>query len=218
MTINLSTFLGTTFQGNTGIQGATGTQGIQGVPGSGSQGTQGTSGSQGTQGLQGSTGAGTQGAQGTIGSQGIQGLQGATGAGTQGSQGTIGSQGIQGVQGLSNQGVQGTQGTFGPATIPQNTQAAGYTLVASDNGKHISITTGGVTVPVNVFQVGENVVIFNDSATPQTITQGSNTTLRYAGTTNTGNRTLGAYGVCTVLCVADVNNADVFIISGAGLT
>jgi hypothetical protein len=192
MTINLSTFLGTTFQGNTGIQGTTGTQGIQGVPGSGSQGTSGS------QGVQGATGAGTQGAQGA--------------------QGTIGSQGIQGVQGLSNQGVQGTQGTFGPATIPQNSQAAGYTLVASDNGKHISITTGGVTVPVNVFQVGENVVIYNNSATPQTITQGSNTTLRYSGTTDTGNRTLGAYGVCTVLCVADVNNADVFIISGAGLT
>jgi hypothetical protein len=62
------------------------------------------------------------------------------------------------------------------------------------------------------------VVIYNNSATPQTITQGSNVTLRYSGTTNTGNRTLGAYGVCTVLCVADVTNNDVFIISGAGLT
>jgi hypothetical protein len=71
---------------------------------------------------------------------------------------------------------------------------------------------------VNVFLVGENVVIYNDSATPQTITQGANTTLRFAGSTTTGNRTLGAYGVCTVLCVADVTNADVFIISGAGLT
>jgi hypothetical protein len=115
-------------------------------------------------------------------------------------------------------GPTGATGPFGPATIPQNTQTAGYTLLASDNGKHISITTGDVTVPVNVFQVGENVVIYNNSATPQTIIQGSNTTLRYAGTTNTGNRTLGAYGVCTVLCVEDVNNADVFIISGAGLT
>jgi hypothetical protein len=42
--------------------------------------------------------------------------------------------------------------------------------------------------------------------------------LRYAGTDTTGNRTLAQYGVCTVLCVVDVNNADVFIISGAGLT
>jgi hypothetical protein len=91
-------------------------------------------------------------------------------------------------------------------------------LVAGDNGKHISITTGGVTVPVNVFQVGENVVIYNNSASSQTITEGANVTLRYSGTTDTGNRTLGAYGVCTVLCVVDVNNADVFIISGAGLT
>jgi hypothetical protein len=164
MTTNLSTFLGTTFQGNTGTQGLEGTQGTQGT----------------------------------------------TGAGTQGTQGTTGTQGITGTQGV--------QGTFGPATIPQNSQTTGYTLLATDNGKHIAITTGGVTVPVNVFQVGENVVIYNNSATPQTITQGSNVTLRYAGTTDTGNRTLGAYGVCTVLCVADVNNADVFIISGAGLT
>jgi hypothetical protein len=212
MTTNLSTFLQSTFQGAQGLQGTIGSQGLQGLQGGGTQGIQGTIGSQGLQGLQ---GGGTQGIQGTIGSQGLQGLQG---GGTQGIQGTIGSQGLQGLQGGGTQGLQGLQGTFGPATIPQNTQTAGYTLVASDNGKHIAITTGGVTVPVNVFQVGENVVIYNDSATPQTITQGSNVTLRYAGTTNTGNRTLGAYGVCTVLCVADVNNADVFIISGAGLT
>jgi hypothetical protein len=166
-----------------------------------------------------STFQGAQGLQGTIGSQGLQGLQGTTGAGTQGAQGTIGSQGLQGTIGSQGlQGLQGLQGIFGPATIPQNTQTAGYILVASDNGKHIAITTGGVTVPVNVFQVGENVVIYNNSATPQTITEGSNVTLRYSGTTDTGNRTLGAYGVCTVLCVVDVNNADVFIISGAGLT
>ena len=184
----LSAIVGGTFRGDQGVQGVPGNQGSQGLA------------NQGVQGLQ--------------GVQGVQGLQGRQG--TQGVQGLKGDQGVQGLQ--STQGLQGNQGTFGPATIPQNSQTASYTLVATDNGKHIDITTGGVTVPVNVFQVGENVVIYNDSAVAQTITQGSNVTLRYAGTTNTGNRTLGAYGVCTVLCVADVTNADVFIISGAGLT
>jgi hypothetical protein len=87
-------------------------------------------------------------------------------------------------------------------------------LVASDTGKHISITTGGVTVPSGVFSAGDIVSIFNNSASSQTITQGSSTTLRQAGTANTGNRTLGQYGVATVLCVA----SNTFVISGAGLS
>jgi hypothetical protein len=103
-------------------------------------------------------------------------------------------------------------------TIPQNSQTSAYVLTAADNGKHISITTGGVTVPANIFQVGDNVVIVNNSGTNQTITQAANTTLRLSGTATTGNRTLAQYGVCTVLCITDVTNADVFIISGAGLS
>jgi hypothetical protein len=98
--------------------------------------------------------------------------------------------------------------------IPQNARTASYTLAVSDVGKHISITTGGVTVPESVFAVGDNVTIFNNSASNQTITQGSGVTLRAGGTTNTGNRTLAGYGVATVLCVA----ADVFVITGTGLT
>lgn len=99
-------------------------------------------------------------------------------------------------------------------SIPQNAKTAAYTLIASDNGQHISITTGGVTVPAAVFSVGNAVTIFNNSASAQTITQGASTTLYNAGDGTTGNRTLGARGVATVLCVA----ADTFAITGAGLT
>jgi hypothetical protein len=98
--------------------------------------------------------------------------------------------------------------------LSQESKTAAYTLVASDTGKHISITTGGVTVPSGVFSAGDIVSIFNNSASSQTITQGSSTTLRQAGTANTGNRTLGQYGVVTVLCVA----SNTFVISGAGLS
>ena len=96
--------------------------------------------------------------------------------------------------------------------LPQNAKTSSYVLVAADRGKHISITTGGVTVPAGVFSAtdGDTVVIFNASATPQTITQGASATLRQAGTTNTGNRTLAAWGLCTVLCV----DTNVFAITG----
>jgi hypothetical protein len=97
--------------------------------------------------------------------------------------------------------------------IPINSQTAGYVLVATDAGKFISITTGGVTVPASIFSVGDIVSIYNDSGSSQTITQGSGVTLRLVGTTNTGNRTLRSYGLCSVICVA----ADTFVISGGGL-
>ena len=98
--------------------------------------------------------------------------------------------------------------------VPQNSQTGAYVLVAGDNGKHISITTGGVTVPSGIFSTGQTVSIFNNSGSNQTITQGSSVTLRQAGTASTGNRTLAQYGICTVLCVA----SNTFVINGTGLT
>lgn len=107
-----------------------------------------------------------------------------------------------------------TDGVGNIRRIPQNAQTASYTLALTDVGKHVSITTGGVTLPASVFSAGDNVTLFNNSASNQTITQGSGVTLRAGGSTATGNRTLGAYGVATILCVA----ADTFVITGTGLT
>jgi hypothetical protein len=98
--------------------------------------------------------------------------------------------------------------------IIQNPRTAAYTLVISDAGKHISITTGGVTVPSGIFSAGKAINIFNNSAANQTITQGASVTMYLAGTATTGNRTLAQRGICTILCVA----SNVFVISGAGLT
>ena len=98
--------------------------------------------------------------------------------------------------------------------IPQNAKTASYTLVASDVGKHISITTGGVTVPSGAFSVGDAVSIYNNSSSSQTITQGSGVTLRRGGTDGTGNRTLAQRGLATILCVA----SNEFVITGAGLS
>lgn len=109
----------------------------------------------------------------------------------------------------------------GGRNIPQNLDTGTVTLDINDAGDHISIsspTGAGVTVPANVFSVGDVVTVYNNSTSNLTITQGTNVTLRQAGTSNTGNRTLAQYGVCSILCVEDVTNADVFVIAGAGLS
>jgi hypothetical protein len=98
--------------------------------------------------------------------------------------------------------------------VPQNAKTSAYTLIASDNGKHISITTGGVTVPASVFAIGDTVTIYNDSGSSQTITQGASVTMYLVGTATTGNRTLAQRGLCTVLCVA----SNTFVATGGGLT
>ena len=98
--------------------------------------------------------------------------------------------------------------------VPQNAQTSAYTLAIGDVGKHISITTGGVTVASGVFAAGDIISIYNNSSSSQTITQGASVTLRLAGTGTTGNRTLAQRGIATVLCIA----SNEFVISGAGLT
>jgi hypothetical protein len=99
-------------------------------------------------------------------------------------------------------------------TIVQNSQTTGYTLVATDNGKIINITTGGVTIPASIFSAGQNIVIYNNSTSAQTITQGSSTTVTLAGTTTTGNRTLSANGIATIICTG----SNAFLITGTGVS
>jgi len=109
-------------------------------------------------------------------------------------------------------------GTASSATlalsIPQSAKSADYTLAIGDRGYHISISAGNITVPASVFSAGDAITIYNNAATNRTIIQGASTTVRLAGTANTGNRTLAQYGVATVLCVA----SNTFVISGNGLT
>lgn len=101
-------------------------------------------------------------------------------------------------------------------SITVESKTSSYTLASSDNGQIISITTGGVTAPASVLSAGQVVTIYNNSASSQTITQGSGLTLQWAGqsSSTTGNRTLGLYGVATILYISSTNA----IITGAGLT
>lgn len=101
-------------------------------------------------------------------------------------------------------------------SIPQNSQSSGYTLVATDAGKHI-VAISGVTVPSGIMAVGDAVSIYNNTTGNITITQASGVTLRQAGASSTGNRTLAQYGLATVLCVSGTPGT-VFVIGGAGIS
>ncbi len=97
--------------------------------------------------------------------------------------------------------------------IPQNSQSSAYTLVASDAGKHISITTGGVAIPASIFAAGDAITIVNDSASDQTITCSAVTTYLANDTSTKTSLTLKARGIATFLFVS----ATVVYGAGAGL-
>ena len=98
--------------------------------------------------------------------------------------------------------------------VPLNSQTAAYILQSSDQGKIVSITTGGITVPNAVFSQGDNITIYNSSFSNQTITPASDVTMYFVGTANTASKTLAQRGLATVVCVA----ANTFVITGGGLT
>lgn len=96
--------------------------------------------------------------------------------------------------------------------LPQNGRAGSYTFVASDQGKLVSNTTGGWVIPANIsvaFPIGTTIVLYNDSGSTQTITITSDT-LRLAGSTSTGTRTVAVYGLATCVKVASTT----WVVSG----
>ena len=97
--------------------------------------------------------------------------------------------------------------------IVQNSQTSAYSLVATDAGKHISITTGGVTIPASVFATGDAITIVNDSASDQTITCSAVTTYLANDTSTKTSLTLKARGIATFLFVS----ATVVYGAGSGL-
>lgn len=99
--------------------------------------------------------------------------------------------------------------------IAPNAQSAPYTLALTDRGISVD-TSANVTIPDNAtvaFPVGATVAITNVSASPITISIGADT-LRLAGTSSTGARTLAAYGLATIRKIS----STVWIASGMGLT
>jgi len=97
-------------------------------------------------------------------------------------------------------------------TVPANTQASPYTLVASDHGKVI-IASDTITVPSGVFSAGQTISIYNNTAGNISINRSSVTMYWVTDGTN-ADRTLSTRGVATVLCVG----TDTFVITGGLLS
>jgi hypothetical protein len=115
----------------------------------------------------------------------------------------------------------GTGYFVGYRNIPQNSQNANYTAVATDAGKHIlHISSAGAgntfTIPANAsvaYAAGTTLTFINRSSNAVSIAITSDT-LVLAGTTTTGTRSLGQNGVATAVKV----EATTWVISGAGLS
>ena len=106
--------------------------------------------------------------------------------------------------------------------MPQNSKSAAYTLVASDQSKHIfhpsaDTTPRTWTIPANAsvaFPVGTTVTFINQNGAGAITIAITSDTLRLAGAGTTGSRTLAANGVATAVKVTSTE----WIISGTGLT
>lgn len=94
------------------------------------------------------------------------------------------------------------------ATQVATTRSTSTTLVA----RQMHAISSGATV--NSGTAGEWVAIYNNSASPITLTQGSGVTLRLGGTTTTGNRTLAP----RTMAVIWYNTATDVIVSGSGVS
>jgi hypothetical protein len=99
--------------------------------------------------------------------------------------------------------------------VPQKVKAnASYTLRLDDQGKHIyDVYSNTITVPPNssvAFPIETAITFVNYKGSTQTLTQGSGVSLVLAGDGTTGNKTIAAYGVCTILKIA----TDVWMVTG----
>ena len=65
--------------------------------------------------------------------------------------------------------------------LPVNNQTGPYLLTISDHGKMIAITTGNVFVPNAIFSAGDNITVYNNSASSITITHTSIVTGKQIG-------------------------------------
>ena len=93
-------------------------------------------------------------------------------------------------------------------------KTSGYSLQASDTGKLITMTTGDLSILSGVFSAGDAVTIHNKSSSSFSILQQSGVTLRFAGSSLTGNRTLAQRGLATIVCLG----TNDYTICGAGVT
>jgi hypothetical protein len=121
---------------------------------------------------------------------------------------------------LADATLTSTAKSVGYLGLPQSATATSATLAIGDAGKHIYITTNSqtITIPANgsvAYPIGTTLTFIAGPSPVVTATIAIATdTLRLAGGTSTGNRTLAANGMATAVKVA----ATTWYINGTGLT
>jgi len=101
--------------------------------------------------------------------------------------------------------------------LPQVQVSTSKTFSQSDAGKHQWVSSGGLTltIPANSsvpFEIGTTLVVINSGVTSSIAITGD--TLRLAGTSSVGTRSLATYGVATIVKVQETT----WVASGNGLT
>lgn len=113
----------------------------------------------------------------------------------------------------------GTATAVGYRDIPQISLGANVTADATNAGRHFYSTTAGnlqITLPDNAnvaFPLGATLTVVVNAAGNVVVAQGTGVSLYMAGSSTTGNRTVGAYGLASVMKVA----TDTWVISGTGV-
>jgi len=104
-------------------------------------------------------------------------------------------------------------------SIPQNAQTGSsiYEFVAADAGKHVLRSGGHVRLPSNIFAAGTAITIINNSSSNINVISGSGVTLYNTADGNTGQRTLAARAMATVIYTTAGANQNVYI-SGSGVS
>lgn len=105
--------------------------------------------------------------------------------------------------------------------VPLSNIAAAYTYVLDDSGRGVCKTVTSaitVTIPANAtvtYPVGTILTLANDASSGNfTLAGAAGVTLRLAGTSTTGSRTVAPWGYATAFQVA----ANVWLVSGPGVT
>jgi len=103
--------------------------------------------------------------------------------------------------------------------VPQNPQAAAYTLALTDRGQHIYYTgaAAAITIPVNAtvaFPIGAATTIVNDGTGVLSLTRAAGVTMKLVGTGANLDRSLAIAGIATLLKVG----TNTWFLSGTGVT
>jgi hypothetical protein len=126
------------------------------------------------------------------------------------------------INGIAVIGAGSTVGgvVIGYRDVPVTTQNATYTFALTDAGKSVgkdNATAYTYTIPANAsvaFPVGTVITVFNNNATNNITIAITTDTLRLAGTTSTGSRTVAPFGLCTLFKVS----STVWMASGSGVS